>query len=209
MSYVRLLIILIWRPIYRQPVYVGIYLPLAPAHSNYRLETKKHNYTPEGGGGVYCFISVRPSFCPSKIFFSVTIDGRNLIFGHKCHIGIPYCGKRFWTHQIPTSCLPTWFLYTLNIYAHFSSHFSQQLLITEIWYLVTSFIYVCHIVGSVFGPVRFVLPVCRLSWFLYTLNIYAYFSSYFFSATIDGWDLIFGHKLHIGTPYHGKRFWTH
>jgi hypothetical protein len=29
---------------------------------------------------------------PSKIFFSVTIDGRNLIFGHKRHIGIPYCG---------------------------------------------------------------------------------------------------------------------
>jgi len=24
-----------------------------------------------------------------------------------------------------------------------------------------------------FGPVRFLLPVCRLSWFLYTLNIYA------------------------------------
>jgi hypothetical protein len=24
----------------------------------------------------------------------------------------------------------------------------------------------------------------------------------FFSATIDGRDLIFGHKLHIGTPYH-------
>ena len=49
--------------------------------------------------------------CPSKIFFvaffSVTVDGRNLIFGHKHHIGIPYCGWRFWTHQIPTSCLPT------------------------------------------------------------------------------------------------------
>ena len=28
----------------------------------------------------------------------------------------------------------------------------------------------------------------------------------FFSATIDGKDLIFGHKLHIGTPYCGKRF---
>jgi hypothetical protein len=26
---------------------------------------------------------------------------------------------------------------------------------------------------SVFGPIRFLLPVCRLSWFLYTLNIYA------------------------------------
>jgi hypothetical protein len=33
-----------------------------------------------------------------------------------------------------------WFLYTLNIYAHFSLHFSQQLLMAEIWYLVTSFI---------------------------------------------------------------------
>jgi hypothetical protein len=38
---------------------------------------------------------------------------------------------------------------------------------TRIWYLVTNFILVCHIVGSVFGPVRFLLPVCRLSWFLY------------------------------------------
>ena len=25
-------------------------------------------------------------------FFSATIDGRNLIFGHKLHIGTPYCG---------------------------------------------------------------------------------------------------------------------
>ena len=40
-------------------------------------------------------------------FFSATIDDRNLIFGHKLHIGMPYCGKRFWTRQIPTSCLPT------------------------------------------------------------------------------------------------------
>jgi hypothetical protein len=49
--------------------------------------------------------------CPSKIFFvtffSVTVDGRNLIFGHKLHIGTPYGGKHFWTHQIPTSCLLT------------------------------------------------------------------------------------------------------
>jgi hypothetical protein len=34
-------------------------------------------------------------------------------------------------------------------------------------------------VGSIFGPVRFLLPVCRLSWSLYTLNIYAHFSSHF------------------------------
>jgi hypothetical protein len=35
-------------------------------------------------------------------FFSATIDDRNLIFGHKLHIhvGMPYCGKIFWTRQI-------------------------------------------------------------------------------------------------------------
>ena len=59
------------------------------------------NYTPllEGGGGYIVLpLSVCPSFRPSKIFFvaffSVTIDDRNLIFGHERHISIPYCGKR-------------------------------------------------------------------------------------------------------------------
>jgi hypothetical protein len=50
--------------------------------------------------------------------------------------------------------------------------------------------------------------VCRLSLFLYTLNNICSFFVTFFSATIDGRNLIFGHKLHIGTPYRGKRFWT-
>ena len=35
-------------------------------------------------------------------------------------------------------------LYTFSIFAHFSSHFTEQLLMTGIWYLVTSFIYVPH-----------------------------------------------------------------
>jgi hypothetical protein len=39
-------------------------------------------------------------------FSSATIDGRNLIFGHKLYIGTPYRAKRFLTRQIPTSCLP-------------------------------------------------------------------------------------------------------
>ena len=76
--------------------------------------------------------------------FSATINGRNLIFGHKLHIGTSYRGKRFWTHRIPTSCLPTLLIfihiYHTFVYAHFSSHFSQQLLTTGIWYLVTSVI---------------------------------------------------------------------
>jgi hypothetical protein len=188
-------------------------------------------------------------------------------FIYVCHIvGSVFGPIRF---LLPV-CRLCWFLYTLNIYAHFSSHFSQQLLMAEIWYLVTGFIYVLHIVGSVFGPIRFLLPVCRLCWFWYTFNIHLYMhifrriflsncwwqesdiwsqASYrypisweafldpsdsyflfadfvdfdthltyicictffvsFFSATIDGRDLIFGHKLDIGTPYRGKRFWTH
>ena len=63
---------------------------------------------PEGRGGLLFYLC--PSFRPSKIlfgaFFSVTVDGRDLIFGHKLHIGTPYRGKRFLTRQIPTSCLP-------------------------------------------------------------------------------------------------------
>jgi hypothetical protein len=39
-------------------------------------------------------------------YTSATIDGRDLIFGHKLHIGTPYRGKHFLTSQIPTSCLP-------------------------------------------------------------------------------------------------------
>ena len=46
--------------------------------------------SPKGEGGILFYL------CSSKIFFaaffSVTVDGRNLIFGHKHHIGIPYCG---------------------------------------------------------------------------------------------------------------------
>jgi hypothetical protein len=98
---------------------------------------------------------VQKRFCTFFVtFFSATIDGRDLIFGHKLHIGTPYRGKRFWTHQIPTSCLPT-----LLIFLHID-------------------------------------------------HICSFFVA-FFSATIDGRNLIFGHKLHIGTPYRGKRFWIH
>ena len=89
-------------------------------------------------------------------FFSATIDGRDLIFGHKLHIGTPYRGKRFWTHQIPTFC---WL--TLLIFMHIEHTFC-----------------ICPFLVA------------------------------FFSATIDGRNLIFGHKLYIGTPYCGKRFLT-
>jgi hypothetical protein len=31
------------------------------------------------------------------------VDGRDLVFGHKLHIGTPYRGKGFLTRQIPIS----------------------------------------------------------------------------------------------------------
>ena len=65
---------------------------------NYKWNKIVH-YTPtpqRGRGYTVLPQSICPSFRPSKIFFvtffSVTVDGRNLIFGHKHHIGIPYCG---------------------------------------------------------------------------------------------------------------------
>ena len=78
----------------RQGFYFILYIFIPPFHRR----------------GVYCFTSVRPSVRPKIFFitfFSATIDGRNLIFGHKLHIhvGTPYRGKRSWTRHIPTSCL--------------------------------------------------------------------------------------------------------
>jgi hypothetical protein len=50
------------------------------------------------------------------------------------------------------------------------------------------------------GKLDFVDFYTHLTYILYMPFLVA-----FFSATIDGRNLIFGHKLHIGTPYHGKR----
>ena len=88
--------------------YVTIKLPIHFGNSSNTI-LLLYPRSPKGEGGILFYLC--PSFCPSKIFFvaffSVTVDGRNLIFGHKLHVGTPYRGKRFWTRQIPTSCLPT------------------------------------------------------------------------------------------------------
>jgi hypothetical protein len=95
-------------------------------------------------------------------FFSATIDGRNLIFGHK--------------------------LYKMCIYKMYVQQSRQT--------------------GSrnLMGPKT--LPTI---WGTYIklvtkYQISAINSCSFFSATIDDRNLIFGHKLYIGTPYRGKRF---
>ena len=75
-------------------------------------------------------LSFRPSVRPKIFFiafFSATIDGRNLIFGHKLHIGMPYCGKCFWTHQIPTSCLPSYLVFIHIEHTFFVAFFSATI----------------------------------------------------------------------------------
>jgi TRAP-type mannitol/chloroaromatic compound transport system permease small subunit len=52
-----------------------------------------------------------------------------------------------------------------------------------IWHTYMKIVTKYQIPVSVFGPIRFLLPVCRLSWFLYTLNIYAHFLSHFWNLT--------------------------
>jgi hypothetical protein len=48
-------------------------------------------------------------------------------------IGTPYREKRFWTHQIPTSCLPNcWFLYTFNI--HLYVHIFRRIFLSNYWW---------------------------------------------------------------------------
>ena len=81
-------------------MYVFVFLWVVSLVSNFSV--KHPNYLiipplPEGRGGILLYLC--PSFRSSKLFFvtffSVTVDGRNLIFGHKLHIGTPYRGKRF------------------------------------------------------------------------------------------------------------------
>jgi hypothetical protein len=61
-----------------------------------------HFYTPapRRGRGVYCFTSVRPSKIFFDAFFSVTVDGRNLIFGHKHHIRFHFTEMRINTSKV-------------------------------------------------------------------------------------------------------------
>jgi hypothetical protein len=69
---------------------------MAPSYANIaRAVRGSHIFIPplpEGGILFYLCPSFRPSNIFFVAFFSVTVDGRNLIFGHKRHIGIPYCG---------------------------------------------------------------------------------------------------------------------
>ena len=73
----------------------------------------------------------------------------------------------------------------VGLYTHWTyMHICRHLFLSNYWWQKSdiwsqaSYRYtILH--ENVFGPIRFLLPVCRLSCFLYTLNIYAHFSSHF------------------------------
>ena len=94
---------------------------------------------PPKGEGVYCFTSVRPSFQTifRHIFLSSYWWQKSDIWSQASYRYAISWEAFFGTIKflLPV-CRLSWFLSTLNIYAHFS----QQLLMAEIWYLVTSFI---------------------------------------------------------------------
>jgi hypothetical protein len=83
-------------------------------------------------------------------FFSATIDDRNLIFGHKLHIGTPYRGKPFLTCQIPTSCLPTYFTSSLCSQKYFTStlYVHKIILLLHVHYVFTKNILLPHCVHN-------------------------------------------------------------
>jgi hypothetical protein len=84
---------------------------------------KRTQVQPQRRMSLHCICS----FCIT--FFSATIDGRNLIFGHKLHIGSPYRGPiRF---LLPV-CRFCWFLYTFNI--HLYMHIFRCIFLSNYWW---------------------------------------------------------------------------
>jgi hypothetical protein len=123
------------------------------------------------------------------------MDGRNLIFGHKFHIGTPYRGKRFWTHQIPTSCLPTLliFIQIEHICSFFIAFFSatidgKNLIFGHQLHIGTPYRFWTNQIPTSCLPTLLIFIQIE-----HTFCICPFFVA-FFSATIDGRNLIFGHK---------------
>jgi hypothetical protein len=86
---------------------------------------------PRRGRGVYCFTSVRPSKIFFIAFFSVTVDGRNLIFGHKLHIRYPISWEAFLDPS------DSYFLFVdlVGFYTHWTyMHIFRHIFLSNYWW---------------------------------------------------------------------------
>ena len=171
------------------------------------------------GGGVYCFTSVRLSILPSvqDIFRCIYLSN---CWRQKSDIWsqVSYRYTILWEVFLDPSdsyflFADCWFLYTFNI--HLYMHIFRHIFLSNYWWLRT----------DIWSHASYMYPYRRKRFLTHqiptsclpTLLIFIHiehtfcicpFLVTFFSATIDGRHLIFGHKLHIGTLYRGKRFLT-
>jgi hypothetical protein len=106
----------------------------------------------------------------TKRGWHLCIDGRNLIFGHKLHISIPYRGKR----------LPS---IVAEKNATKNEHICSMCIKINSWQRGSR---------NLMGPKT--LPTI---WDTYMKLVICPFFVTFFSATIDGRNLIFGHKYFL------------
>jgi hypothetical protein len=134
-------------------------------------------------------------------FFSTTIDGRNLIFGHKLHIGLRKMRRKIsWTDG-RTDRRTEVKQYTPLYHLQKCSHLSNEIRVMQN-FLHSKSLYKLHI-GTPYLGKRFwthqiptsCLPILLI--FIHIEHICTFFVA-FFSATVDDRNLIFGQKLHIG-----------
>lgn len=76
--------------------------------------------------------------------------------------------------------LPLWVCLSLSLFLYdqtnFLLQFFQQLLVTDAWNFKTLFVYVCHMVGSIFVPIRYQLSVNDDFVYFYTKLLYKFTS---------------------------------
>ena len=117
--------------------------------------------------GVYCFISVRLSVLPSvqdifrRIFLSNCWWQKSDIWSQAS-----YRYTILWVAFLDPS--DSYFLFAdlVGFYTHWTyMHIFRHLFLSNCWWqrsdIWSQASYVPHIVGSVFWPVRFLLPICR------------------------------------------------
>ncbi len=118
-----------------------------------------------------------PVSSPSQTFvtlFSGTTHYSHSIFGMQPQLLVPYRAMRFQTSTTPTSCLPTWRLFTITVYGKnfrntfLSNYLSQPL---DIWYASSARGSILYDIISDLSAISFLFTDARF--FLYDRKFFA------------------------------------